>query len=126
MLVSRFLDIWPQHLGIDRIPPTVSALSNDVQVTGVDMSIVLRSVSSNCFTNLVLHFTSDCVFRGIHVRNLRPFQTLREFFPGFVRHVVRFANIQTPNLTGWLLEDPNQMQNLIIFHPVVEVLDFIR
>ena len=102
---SLLLQVGSKGLGIDGIPPTVRALNNDVQVVGIDVTIMFLAVIANEFSNVVLHLGSNGMFRGIHVRNLCPPKPLGELFPGVRFDIVVLSNIETPNVAGGRLQD---------------------
>lgn len=123
MLISLLLQIRSQYFSVDWVPPTMSALNDDIKVVWVVMHVVLLAVLADCLSNLVLHLSCNRMLGCIHVRNLGVDEPFGEFFPRFVSHIVVLSNVQAPNLAGRLLQDSKQMKHLLITHSFVKVLE---
>ena len=76
------------------------ALNDYLQVVGINVHIMLAPVFSNRFTNLVLHFRCNRMFRGVHVSYFRPAKPSRECVPCFCVNMVVFSDIEAPYLAG--------------------------
>lgn len=100
----------------------MSALNDDIDVTGIVVHIVLLSILTDGCSNLVLHRCCDCVLTCVHVCDLCVNEALRKLLPRLVLDVVIFSDVQTPDLARSLLEDSEEMKNLPIPHPFIEIL----
>ena len=123
VLVSLFLQEWPQTLSVNWIPPTMCTLDDHIKVIRVDVSIVFLSVFSNCKANFVFHGGGNRVFGSVHVCDLCVNQTLREFLPSAIGDIVVLPDVQAPNLTRRLLKNSKQMHHLVVSHSQVKVLN---
>mmetsp|Transcript_32048 Transcript_32048/g.94302 ORF Transcript_32048/g.94302 Transcript_32048/m.94302 type:complete len:243 (-) Transcript_32048:2162-2890(-) len=123
MLVSLLPQIRAKDLGIDWVPPAMGALDDDIEVIRVDVHLVLRSVVADRQPDVILQIIGDGMLAGIHVRHLGLLQTLGEFLPCPILNVVRFTNIQAPNVARWVLQHAEEMEDLIVSHAFVEVLN---
>ena len=122
MFITPLPYIWLQNSCIYWIPPAMCTLYNNIKIIRIDVQIMFLSIASNSLTNFLLHGTRNRMFARIHMRYVCFFQAVCESRPSSFLNVVRFANIETPNLARWLLQDPKQVQNLLILHAIIEVL----
>ena len=98
------------------------ALDNHVEVVRINVHVVLLSVLANREADFVFHFGGNGVFGGVHVRDLRMNQALRESPPSLIGNVVIFTNVHTPNLARRLLKDSKKVNHLLVSHSFVEIL----
>lgn len=122
MIVSFALQIRPQRLGIDRVPPTMRALDNGINVGRIVMPMVFVPIQPNRFPDLILELRRNGVLRRIHVRYIRVGEALGKLFPSLHLYLVGFTNVETPNFTRRSLQYTQQMKYLFISHSFVEVL----
>jgi hypothetical protein len=76
----------------------VSALDDDIKVFGIVVHIVLEPIVTNGAANLLFQVRSDGMLTGIHMSDLRPFESLRKYFPSLLGDVICLANIQAPDM----------------------------
>ena len=53
MFVTSLFEVRPQHLRVDRVPPTVRAPDDRVQVVGIAVHVVLFAVFTDSQSNLI-------------------------------------------------------------------------
>ena len=87
----------------------MGTLDDHVQVVWIDMQIMLLSIHSDGFSDLVLHFRRNSMFGCIHVRDLGPTKSLRELVPGLGLDIVIFPDVKTPDLASRGLQNLDQM-----------------
>ena len=97
-------------------------LNDRIQIVRVVVHIVFAAVLADCLSNLVLEIVRDRVLAGVHMRDLGPFQAFRKLLPRVFGNVICLANVQTPNVAGWLLKYSEQMKDLLVFHSNIEIL----
>ena len=102
---AAFINVRTKCLGVDGIPPTVRAPNDGIEIVRITMHAVLGSILANRFSNVILELPRYRMFRCIHVSNLGLSQALGKKFPCFPIHLVRFPNVQAPNLTTRLLQN---------------------
>lgn len=93
VVVRTVANVGLKHPRIDWVPPTMSALHNDIEIVGVNVQPVLGSILTDHITESLLNFWCDCVFASVHVCDVGVLQSLGEFRPCFVRDVVGLANV---------------------------------
>ena len=101
----------------------MSALNDNVQVLRVAVHVVLLPVDADNLPYFILELSIDCVFTGVHVSYIGTPQPPGEFLPSTRLHVVRFTNVDAPDLACAQLQDLEQVKNLLIMHPPVEILN---
>lgn len=105
MFESLFFQVRSQYLCIDRIPPTVCTLNDNVKVVRVNMHVMFFPVFTDSKSNFVFHVCRNRMLRCIHVCDLRMNESLRKLLPRFVGYVIILSDIETPNIARWLLKD---------------------
>lgn len=93
VVIRTIANVGLQNPCIDWVPPTVSALHNDIEIVGVNVQPVLGSILTNHITESILNFGCDGVFASVHVCDVGVLQALGEFCPCFVGDIVGLANI---------------------------------
>ena len=111
-----------EPLGVDGIPPAVSALNNSIEIVGVIVTVMLPPVVSHGGTQLILDCMRDRVFGRVHVGYLSVLQACRKLFPSLHLDLVVLANVQAPDVARRQLEDLHEAQDLLITHALIEIL----
>ena len=93
VVIRTIANVGLKHPRIDWIPPTMSALHNDIEIVGINVQPMLGSILSDHITESLLNFGRDCVFASVHVCDVGVLQSLGEFCPCFVRDVVGLAYV---------------------------------
>ena len=122
VIVGTIANVGLQHPRIDWVPPTMSALHNDIKVIRVNVQSVLGSILTNHITKSILNFWRDGVFTCIHVCDVGMLQSLGEFCPCFMRDVIGLANVYAPRAVLGRLEHTEKVHHLIISHGFIEIL----
>ena len=99
MLIPTILNEGLEFTRIDRIPPTVGATHNYMQIVWITVQCVLDAIVAYNVTESFLQLRRDCVFTCVHVRYLGMTQSLRKLLPCLIGHVVRFTNVYAPDAT---------------------------
>jgi len=86
-------DIRSEDFGIDRVPPTVSALDDDIEIVRVDVHVMLFTVPANDVPKLLFQLSGYGVFACVHMGNFSFLETPSEFGPNTRRHFVCFAYV---------------------------------
>ncbi len=93
VVIRTIANVGLKHPRIDWVPPTMSALHNNIEIVGVNVQPVLGSILTNHITESLLDFGSDGVFASVHVCDVGVLQSLGEFRPCFVRDVIGLTNV---------------------------------
>mmetsp|Transcript_25510 Transcript_25510/g.43384 ORF Transcript_25510/g.43384 Transcript_25510/m.43384 type:complete len:213 (-) Transcript_25510:673-1311(-) len=123
MFITAASKIRAKSFGSHWVPPTMSALHDNVQVTGIDVLVMLLPIVSNPFPHNVLQLRRNCVLTSIHVCNIRFLQSLGKYLPSSHLDVVSLADVETPYLASGLLQNFEKVQYLFVAHSLVEILN---
>ncbi len=93
VVIRTIANVGLEHSRIDWVPPTMSALHNNIEIVGVNVQPVLGSILTNHISEYLLNFGCDGVFASVHVCDVSVLQSLGKFCPCFVRDVVGLANV---------------------------------
>jgi hypothetical protein len=81
----------------------MSALDDDIKVFGIVVHAVLQPIVAYGAADLFFQIRSNGVLTGIHMSDLRPFESLRKDFPRLLGDVICLADIQAPDMARWHL-----------------------
>lgn len=99
MLVSGIFNVGLETLGIDRIPPTMSAAYDYLKIVRIDMHSVLDTIVAYDIAKSFFDRWRNSVFAGVHVSDFGMSKALGKFLPCPVRHVVGLADVDAPDTT---------------------------